>query len=79
MICNICLCNSCINNVNTITAIEEEIKECQPCFNCDDCYWYGMDNDKLTKNNKSECKSYRITSHNAKLKRNRFKDVNRGR
>lgn len=75
MLCYQCLCDSCINNVDTITSTQEERISSSPCFNCDECYWYGMDNNNLTKNQKSKCENYRITSYKAELKRNILKVI----
>ena len=63
-ICNRCCCNKCKYNVELNVALSD--KECQEigdrsCFNCDECYYYGMDDENLSKNIiKFECNKFEI-------------------
>ena len=38
-VCSDCICNKCLNNVNS-TLPNAAKHQCFPCFNCDDCYRY---------------------------------------
>lgn len=51
--CNECICNRCINNVNS-NDMEDMIIE---CFNCDSCYYYCY-NFNFEKNDKNSCEDY---------------------
>lgn len=83
-ICNRCLCSKCNKNCEThISHMSEE--ECllqkEPCWNCDECYFYGMDDETLSKNIvKFECNKFEMTKYfmdlNAKKQRKRFKTIN---
>lgn len=65
-ICYSCLCNMCINNVEyereKIT--KEELQQQEPCWNCDECYFYGMDDPNLSQNIvKFECKNFKMLKY----------------
>lgn len=52
-ICSRCCCNKCKYSVEIYPSLtEEEYKEIKDdsCFNCDECYYYGMDNKNLSRN-----------------------------
>lgn len=53
-ICNKCLCNKCLNNVDNTFKTKGNIS----CFNCDECYYYGLNDDTASKNIKYECNNF---------------------
>ncbi|WP_243129481.1 hypothetical protein [Clostridium sp. HBUAS56017] len=69
-ICNKCLCNKCVNNY--VESFFNNVLD-TACFNCDECYYYGMDDDTLSKNVKFECNNFRIANCYAESKRNKLK------
>lgn len=69
--CGGCLCEQCANNVDCFYSIpSKEMQE--PCFNCDDCYYY---NGKGDRNKKHECKDFIITEYAAMRNRETFKII----
>ena len=67
-ICNKCLCDKCIYSVNIYPYPTKEeleiIKSEESCFNCDDCFYYGMDNEKLSKDIvKFKCSRFKKANH----------------
>lgn len=76
--CYYCLCNSCINNAESITIIPNELPDnWEPCFFCDDCRIY--DGDTRKKNmEKAECTRYQIDDYHAKENRKKIKLVKGG-
>gem|GEM_PF-766075 len=73
-ICNKCLCGKCIYNVNIYPYPTKEeleiIKSEESCFNCDDCFYYGMDNEKLSKNIvKFKCSRFKKSTHYIEIER----------
>lgn len=84
-ICYRCLCGKCNKNCEThVSHMDEE--EClalkEPCWNCDECYYYGMDNESLSKDIvKFECKNFEMTRYyielRAKRKRRSLKIIGR--
>lgn len=63
-ICDKCLCNKCIYSVEIYPPLTTEEKELvraeESCWNCDDCYYYGMDNESLSKNTvKFKCSKFK--------------------
>mgnify|MGYP001559687348 FL=1 len=82
-ICDRCLCNKCKYSVEIYpipTAEEcEEIKD-KCCFNCDECFWYGMDNESLSRYKvKFECDKFEKSNYyvelEARRKRKSFKVI----
>lgn len=75
LICDSCKCNRCTNNVDNEHYMEGDFS----CFNCDECYYYGMDDDSLSNNHKSECQKLKISKSDierkALLNRVKFKSV----
>lgn len=69
--CGGCLCGTCANNVDCSHSIpSKEMNE--PCFNCDDCYYYNGNG----KRNKSyNCDMYKVTEHQVNKIRGGFKVV----
>ncbi|AIY78877.1 hypothetical protein U728_761 [Clostridium botulinum 202F] len=50
-ICDKCLCSKCMKNCETHvsnTTVEEAKTLDEPCWNCDECYFYGMDASTLS-------------------------------
>lgn len=82
-ICDRCCCNKCKYSVEIypfLSAAEcKEIGE-NSCFNCDDCYYYGMDNDNLSRNViKFQCSKFEMTNYyvglEVKRRRKNFKII----
>lgn len=82
-ICSRCCCNRCKYSVEIYPALStEECKEVQDnsCFNCDECYYYGMDNKNLSRAViKFQCDKFERTKYHeereAKSRRRRFKII----
>lgn len=82
-ICNKCLCNKCKYNVDITPFLSKEecreLRENDSCFNCDECYLYGMDNESLSENIKFICDIFKMSNHyvelEAKRRRKGFKIV----
>lgn len=81
-ICGRCLCNKCSNSCegSIFLMTREEWKNQETCFNCDDCYFYGMDNPELSQHIvKFECKNFKLMNYyvelNAKENRKNIKIV----
>lgn len=70
-ICIRCCCNKCKYSVEIYPFIDD--KECKEvgdnaCFNCDECYYYGMDDGSLSMNIvKLECDKFEMSNHYKKL------------
>lgn len=83
-ICDRCLCSKCNKNCEThVSHMNRE--EClalkEPCWNCDECYYYGMDDETLNKNIvRFECREFSMSKYyvdlNAKKRREKFKIIN---
>lgn len=82
-ICNRCCCNECKYSVEIYPSLtDEECKEIKEdsCFNCDECYYYGMDDKNLSRHVvKFQCEKYEISNYyadiEAKNKRKKFKII----
>ncbi len=82
-ICYRCLCGKCKYSVEIYPFIDE--KECKEvidksCFNCDECYYYGMDNENLSRNKiKFKCDRFEKSNYYSELearrKRSNFKII----
>lgn len=77
-----CLCNFCKNSVEIEPFLdEEECKKVHSCFNCDECFYYGMDNEKLIRKFTKKCEKFEMSKYYvelfAKRKRNKFKIIKR--
>lgn len=81
--CDKCLCNRCKYSVEIYPFLDvnecEEIGE-DSCFNCDECYYYGMDCENLSINKvKFECDKFKRSNYyvelEARTKRRKFKIV----
>lgn len=67
-ICSRCCCNECKLSVEIYPFLsKEECKEVKEgCFNCDECYYYGMDNESLSRNKiKFQCDKFEISNYYA--------------
>lgn len=73
--CYYCLCNSCVNNVESRTVNVREVpNDYDPCFICDDCCVY--DGDCQKKNMEIEkCKKYIIDDYHAQKNRKKIKII----
>lgn len=71
--CYYCLCDSCINNAESITARPDEIPDgWEPCFFCDDCRKY--DGDAIKRDMEREkCIRYSIDNYHAEQNRKKIK------
>lgn len=82
-ICRRCCCRKCKYSVEIYPIIGAE--ECKTigdkaCFNCDECFYYGMDNDNLRRDAvKFQCDKFEMSNFYAELeakrKRESFKIV----
>lgn len=74
-ICGECLCDKCLYNVNIHPYPSEEeievLKQEESCFNCDDCFYYGMDQEELEDLVKFKCKRFKKLGHYVELEANR--------
>lgn len=82
-ICDRCLCSQCMKNcelhVSHTTVEEARIFE-EPCWNCDECYFYGMDDPKLSQNIvRFECNDFKMSKYylelNARKQREKIRIV----
>lgn len=70
-ICDRCCCNRCKYNVEIYPFLTTE--ECKnigkdSCFNCDECYYYGMDNENLSRNKvKFKCDKFQMSNYYKEL------------
>lgn len=81
-ICYRCCCNKCRYSVEIDPFLgTEECKEIkQSCFNCDECYYYGMDDESLSKNKiKFKCGKFEMSNYyielEARKRRRNFKII----
>ena len=82
-ICYRCLCSKCMKNCEinvSNTTIEEARTLDEPCWNCDECYFYGMDDETLNKNIvRFECNEFKMSKYyidlNARKERKKFKII----
>ncbi len=75
--CYYCLCNSCINNAESMTVNPDKDKlpdKWEACFFCDDCREYAGG---IAKRNleREQCDRYIIDNYHAEQKRKKFKVV----
>ena len=70
-ICNRCCCNRCKYSVEITPFLSRE--ECKQigdssCFNCDECYYYGMDDESLNRYTvKFECDKFEMSNYYLEL------------
>lgn len=65
-ICSECLCDKCSNSceANMWIMTYEEWKQQKTCFNCDECYFYGMDDPSLSQNVvKFKCENFKMIKY----------------
>lgn len=81
-ICNKCICSKCKYNVEiTPFLTREECKEVEDsCFNCDECFYYGMDDENLSTDKvKFECAKFEKSNYyeelEAEKRRKNFKII----
>ncbi|WP_297429804.1 hypothetical protein [Clostridium sp.] len=80
---SVCMCSKCIKNCElhvSNTTVEEARTLDEPCWNCDECYFYGMDDETLSKNIvKFECTEFKMSKYYinlyAKKQRKKFKII----
>lgn len=82
-ICNRCCCSRCKYSVEIYPLLS--IEECKQikndsCFNCDECYYYGMDDESLSRHIvKFKCDNFQMSNYyvelEAKIKRKNFKII----
>jgi hypothetical protein len=81
MQCHKCLCDKCKNSVEIYPSLStDECKEVKSCFNCDECYYYGMDNEKLSRGKvKIKCDRFKKSNYyverEAEMRRKKFKVI----
>lgn len=72
--CYYCLCNSCINNAESVTVSPDEVPyEWKPCFRCDECSLYDGKSHKNME--KTECSEYIIDNYHAEQRRKKIRIV----
>lgn len=70
-ICGKCRCSKCKYSVEIYPFLSTE--ECKrikddSCFNCDECYYYGMDNENLSRHIvKFECDKFAMSNHYSEI------------
>lgn len=83
-ICDKCLCNKCKYNAESSCFSENERKaawrQYDLCFNCDECFYYGMDDESLSKNIvRFKCEQFKMldcyVDLEAKERRKKFKVI----
>ncbi|WP_154826509.1 hypothetical protein [Clostridium butyricum] len=66
-ICGKCLCSKCMKNCElhvSHTTVEEARTLEEPCWNCDECCFYGMDDPKLSQNIvRFECDDFKMSKY----------------
>lgn len=82
-ICYRCRCMKCKYNVEIFPILSRE--ECKTigdksCFNCDECYYFGMDDESLNMDKvRFHCDKFKMSSYwvdvKAKLRRMKFKVI----
>lgn len=74
-ICRECCCNKCKKNAESTHVSNEECVSINPCFNCDECYYYGMDNEELDRRMvKFKCDKFEISNHYAEVRARRERE-----
>lgn len=72
--CYYCLCNTCMNNAESMTLTPDELPyDWKPCFFCDECSRFGNDCHKDMK--RKQCERYVIDNFHAEKNRKNFKIV----
>lgn len=72
--CYYCLCNSCINNAESITITPDELPyDWKPCFFCDICRNFDGESSKVME--KTECSEYVIDNYHAAQNRKNLRIV----
>ncbi|BDR67000.1 hypothetical protein K144316041_23630 [Clostridium tetani] len=70
-ICYRCCCRKCKYSVEIYPFLTtEECKEIgkDGCFNCDECYYYGMDDENLSRNKvKFQCDKFEMSNYYKEL------------
>lgn len=75
--CYYCLCNSCINNIESITVNSDRDKfpdDWKVCFFCDDCRKFDGDTAKRNME-REQCDRYEIDAYHVEKNRKKFKVV----
>lgn len=75
--CYYCLCNSCINNAESMTVnpdVDKLPDDWEACFFCDDCWKYDGDTAKRNLI-REQCGRYEIDDYHAELNRRKFRIV----
>lgn len=72
--CYYCLCNSCVNNAESITISPKELPDdWNPCFFCDICS--NFDEKGFRNMEKSDCRRYVIDDYHVRKNRKKFRIV----
>lgn len=72
--CANCLCERCVNNVEEVWHKVRPDEQREPCFNCDEC-WYYTGNSLHRTRRKEDCAEFIISDYAAKLRRKKIKKV----
>lgn len=72
--CYYCLCNSCINNAESMTITPDELPyDWKPCFFCDICK--NFDGESMENMEREECSEYVIDNYHAVQNRKKLRIV----
>lgn len=72
--CYYCLCNSCINNAESVTVTPDELSDdWRPCFFCDICRNFDEESPDVME--RIECSEYVIDNYHAALNRKKLRIV----
>ena len=72
--CYYCLCNSCINNAESLTIHPDELPyDWNPCFLCDECIKF--DGKELKNMCRTKCIKFEIDNYHADLNRKKFRVI----
>lgn len=86
MICQKCNCDQCLYNVINHPWTDEQDQQKviggNMCWNCEECYYYGRDNEELSRNRQFNCKRFKKANYyiekEAKQRRISFRIINNG-
>lgn len=72
--CTNCLCERCVNNVEELWNKVRPEEQREPCFNCDEC-WYYTGNRNHKSQRMENCEKFEISDYAAASGRKKFKVV----
>ncbi len=75
--CANCLCKHCANNVEELYSKVRPEEQREPCFNCDECWYYTGDTRHRSRR-KEDCVRFVLSNYSAEKRRKKIKVVNGG-